>query len=260
MPIITLITDWNNNDYYIGALKGKILQSNPDVQIIDLSHSVPSFNSTQAAFILKNSYQNFPDGTIHLVAINCEESEDQPYVVIRNEGQFFIGPDNGMFGLIFKTEPEQVVKIDNSEYVLNSFPEINILAVVASKIADGSKIDSLGQKKEGINRTIPLRPTLDPGVIMGSVIYIDSYLNAITNINKELFEKEGKGRKFSIFVDSNHYEITRINKQYNETPIGELLAIFNSADLLEIAIYKGQVATLLNLKVSSNVRIKFYDK
>ena len=94
---------------------------------------------------------------------------------------------------------------------------------------------------------------------MGSVIYIDSYHNVITNISKELFEKERKESKFTIYVDSNHYTIDKINERYNETQIGELLALFNSSGLLEIAINKGQVSTLLNLKINSHIRIKFHD-
>lgn len=259
MSIITLTTDWKNNDYYIGALKGKLLKNCPDVNIIDISHNIASFNSAQAAFVLKNSYHNFPKKTIHIIGVNCEESEESPFVVIEENDQFFIGPDNGMFGLIFKQDPAKIVEINSQKYKVDSFPELTILADISCKIAKGIELSKLGNVKSEINRQIPLRPTIDPGVVMGSVIYIDSYLNVITNISKELFEKERDGRNYSIFVSSNHYEINNINKKYNETPLGELLAIFNSVGLLEIAINKGQVSTLLNLKINSHIRIKFHD-
>lgn len=259
MPIITLTTDWKNNDYYIGALKGKLLENCPDANIIDISHNIASFNSAQAAFVLKNSYLNFPKSTIHIVGVNCEESEESPFVVIEEKGQFFIGPDNGMFGLIFKQNPTKIIQINSDKYEVDSFPELTILADISCKIAKGMELSKLGKVKTEINRQIPLRPTIDPGVIMGSVIYIDSYQNVITNISKELFYKERNERNFSIYVSSNHYEINSINNKYNETEIGELLAIFNSTGLLEIAINKGQVSTLLNLKINSHIRIKFYD-
>ncbi len=259
MPIITLITDWKNNDYYIGALKGKLYDKCPDINIVDISHNVASFNSAQAAFILKNSYKNFPTKTVHLIGVNCEESEESPFIIIEAEGQYFIGLDNGMFGLVFKEEPTKIIQIDTKKYKVNSFPELTILSDISCKIASGAQPDQFGKTKQEINRQIPLRPTIDPGVIMGSVIYIDSYLNVITNISKELFEKECNGRKFAIYVDSNHYEINMINQKYNETQMGELLAIFNSAGLLEIAINKGQISTLLNLKINSHIRIKFHD-
>ena len=104
---------------------------------------------------------------------------------------------------------------------------------------------------------MPLLASINESVIAGSVIYIDSYQNAITNISRELFEKIGKGRPFEILVQSYHYKINRINKTYNETSDGELLAIFNSVGLLEIAINRGKVAELLNIGLHSNIRVKF---
>ncbi|NOZ46011.1 MAG: SAM-dependent chlorinase/fluorinase [Chlorobi bacterium] len=259
MPVITLLTDWTNEDYYLGALKGKLLKNCPEATIIDLSHSVSRFNSAQAAFILKNSYKNFPENTVHLIGINCEEGEESPFVIIKAEGQFFIGPDNGMFGLVFKNNPEEIIQINTKKYTIDSFPELNILSEISCKIAAGEQPAKFGVVKSEINRQVPLRPTIDPDVIMGSVIYIDTYLNAIVNITKELFEKECANRKFSIYVGSNHYEINKINTKYNETQIGELLALFNSSGLLEIAINKGQACNLLNIKINSHIRIKFYD-
>jgi len=258
MPLITLISDWKNNDYYTGAVKGKLYQLCPQANIIDISHSIVNYNSSQAAFVLKNCYNNFPDNTIHLILINCETTEEQPFVIVKNFNQYFIGVDNGMFGLIFKNKPEAIFKI-NKVKKNTSFIELNLLAEVAGKLASGSQPEDFGKIKEDINRNIPLRPTIDPDVIMGSVIYIDSYQNAISNISQELFEKERKGRKFSIYVDSNHYEINAINTAYNETPLSDLFALFNSSGLLEIAINKGEAATLLNLKINSKIRIKFYD-
>ena len=67
---------------------------------------------------------------------------------------------------------------------------IFFIATLACNIALGSKITEFGKTRKELNRQIPLRPTIDPGVIMGSIIYIDSYSNVITNISQELFEKE----------------------------------------------------------------------
>jgi S-adenosylmethionine hydrolase len=107
---------------------------------------------------------------------------------------------------------------------------------------------------------VPLRPVLDNNLINGSVIYIDSFSNAITNVTKETFEKIGAGKPYEIFIQSNHYRIDKINETYEDSLSGELLAIFNSVDLLEIAINHGAAADLLNLNINSAVRIKFYDE
>jgi hypothetical protein len=95
-------------------------------------------------------------------------------------------------------------------------------------------------------------------VIIGSIIYIDSYNNAITNISKKLFDRVGNGRKFEIYVQSNYNKVNFISKGYNEVDLGELLALFNSANLLEFAIRNGYAAELLSLNVGGSVRVKFF--
>ena len=121
-------------------------------------------------------------------------------------------------------------------------------------------MDELGEVQESFTRNTPIRATFENSRINGSIIYIDSYQNAISNISKELFFRVGKNRRFEIFVQSNYYKISKINNFYNETSVGELLAVFNSLDLLEIAINKGNAAELLALDLNSVIRIKFYDQ
>ncbi len=128
---------------------------------------------------------------------------------------------------------------------------------MACILAKGTPLTELGTPTDSYNKQTPLRPTIEDQTITGSVIHIDSYQNAITNISKELFERIGKGKQFAIYVQSKHYMIDKINGRYNETPSGELMAIFNSVDLLEIAIRNGNAAGLLRLNSSSTVRVEF---
>jgi len=258
MPIITLTTDWKANDFYVGAVKGKILSLCPDVTIVDISHQVTSFNITQAAFIVRNSYTNFPHGTIHILGVNTEGSKDQPFLVAKYENHYFIGTDNGIFGLLFANDPEQIVAIKTTGDI-KSFSGLTVFAETACRLVTGDKIESLGTKVQTWQKRVPIRAAIEESVINGSVIYIDSFRNAITNISKELFERIGKKRRFEIFVQSNHYKISKLNNYYHETSPGEILALFNSVGLLEIAINKGNAADLLNLTTNSSVRIKFFD-
>jgi hypothetical protein len=94
-------------------------------------------------------------------------------------------------------------------------------------------------------------------VIIGKVVYIDSFSNAITNITKDLFYRVADNRKFQIFVQSNANKINKISKTYNESPEGELLALFNSLNLLEIAMNGGNAAEILSLNTNSTIRIRF---
>ena len=69
MPIITLTTDLGIKDFYLAAVKGFILSNLPETKIVDITHQIPSFHITQAAFILGNAYHYFPEGTVHLVSV-----------------------------------------------------------------------------------------------------------------------------------------------------------------------------------------------
>ncbi len=255
MAIITITSDWNNDDFYLGALKGSILSHNPDVQITDLSNQVPPFNLSIAAFRVKHSYHYFPAGSVHIIAVNSEMRENRPLVAVKASKHFFIACDNGLFGLLLDGEPEEVVSLSDEN--TGSFPELSAYSRAAAQIAKSGRLDGFEKFKGELQRQVPMLPAIDESVINGSVVYIDSYRNAITNISRELFEQIGKGRSFEILVQSNHYRIKHLNSRYNETSPGEMLALFNSIGLLEIAINNGNVADLLNLGLNSSIRIKF---
>ncbi len=259
MPVITLTTDWNNDDYYVAAVKGAILSSFPEAVIVDISHKIPSFNVTQAAFILKNSYRHFPEGTIHIVGVNSTSGPETRFLGVKAEGQFFLTYDNGIYGLIFRDEPTEIVELKAGKDP-HIFPELSVFVPAACKLGKKVALKELGKKLKDFAKTIPLRAAIDDSGITGSIIYIDSYHNAITNITRELFERVAQNRNFEILVQSNKYKIDRINTKYGETTIGEILAIFNSVGLLEIAMNRGNAAELLSLDLNSSVRVNFLRK
>lgn len=256
MPIITLTTDWNKNDYYIGAIKGSIYSHSENITVVDITHQIKPFNIFQAAFILRNCYQFYPEGTIHIVGVKTEAFEDQKYFIAEHKNQYFLSSDNGIFSLLFK-DNESVNYYAINDTQETSFPSLDVFTKIACKLIDGNKAQDLGEKTNPINRRVPLRATIEDNIVTGSIVYIDSFQNAITNISKDLFDRVGNGKTFKIYVQSNHYVISKINKTYQETSVGELLAIFNSLNLLEIAINGGNAAELLHLDTNSSIRIKF---
>jgi S-adenosylmethionine hydrolase len=258
MPVITITSDWGFHDHYVAAVKGKILDIDSSLSIVDLNHSVQPFNIAQAAFVIKNSYRFFPSGSIHMICVNAESDEDHECLALQAEGHYFILADNGIPGLLFDEEqPVIAVKIEKFGPCLSTFPELEIFVPAACHLAQSGKLEDLGRRIKQPDRQVPIRPTIDESVITGSVIYIDSYQNAITNITQNLFDQIGKGRKFEIVIKSNHYKLSHLNITYNETAVGELLALFNASGLMEIAIRNGNAASLLGLETGSAIRIKF---
>lgn len=259
MATITLTTDWNKSDYYLGTVKGKILSKDITTQIVDISHQVQPFNIMQAAFIVRNCYFTFPKGTIHIIAVNAALTKKRSLLVIETGGQYIISSDNGIVGLLSNEKPDAVYRVKDLDGK-NNFLSLDVFIETAFKIIDKKPIDSFCEKTDDYESQIPYRPVIDKNLINGSVIYIDSFSNAITNVSRDTFEKVGKGKPYEIFIQSNHYKIDKINDSYSDSVSGELLALFNSIHLLEIAINHGNAAELLNLTVNSAIRIKFYSE
>lgn len=258
MHIITLTSDWNNDDYYVASLKGKLLTQCPDALIVDLSHKVEPFKSAEAAFLVRNSFRNFPEGSIHIIAVNSEPENGKLLLAASIAGHYFICADNGILGMLGESEPDQIVSIaQNTNMQDSSFTSISVFADVACRLAGGIPLEKLGDRLDEFEIPAPLKPTLGENNLIGSVIYIDTYQNAITNISREFFERTGKGRSYTIYVQSKHNVLHKICKKYNEVTDGELLALFNSLGLLEIAIRNGNAAGLLKLTCDSTIRVDF---
>ncbi len=251
MRLVTLTTEWKPEDFYYGIIRGKLAGMCPGVVIIDNAGSIPVYNIAYASFIIRNTFSNYPEGTVHIICVHSEAAEGQNYLVVRSRGHYFIGTDNGIFNLILNSEPDEVVKIRYD----GISDELEIFARAASDILSGKKMTDIGQFTDRISEKIPLRATIDKDVIIGSVIFIDSYGNAISNITREVFYRVFESGSYRILIQSNTNFTETISERYSDVPPGELLARFNTLDLLEIAINGANISELLSIEVGSSVRV-----
>ena len=258
MAIITLTSDWGLKDHYLASVKGALLGRMPDAIIVDITHLIPPFDIGQASFILRNCWKSFPKGTVHIVGINTEASLQTPHVAIAMEGHYFIGADNGIFGLIFDRQPDAIVELeipqDGSTF---TFSTRDVFVKAAVHLARGKDIEELGESRQTLNVKEHFNPVINEQGISGKIIYIDRYENVFTNISKELFLKVAANRKITIELGYTRYKLTRISEAYGDVPEGEILALFSSTGLLQIAINKGNAAGLLGLSLDQAVRIVF---
>lgn len=251
MPVITLTTEWKPDDIYNGIIKGKLSSLSPGTIIVENAGSIPVFNIAQAAFIIRNTFSNYPEGSVHLICVHSEALKNQDYLVVRAKNHFFIGTDNGIFNLILNSEPEEAVIIEKSDM----HNELDVFARTAARLIGGAALSELGKPVKAITERVPLRATIDKDVIIGSVIFIDSYGNAISNITREVFSRVFENRDFRILIQSNKNYTDRISERYSDVPVGEMLARFNQLDLLEIAINGANVSELLSIETGSVLRI-----
>ncbi|WP_028297847.1 SAM hydrolase/SAM-dependent halogenase family protein [Olivibacter sitiensis] len=260
MGIITLTTDLGYKDFYQAALKGSIISLYPNAQLIDISHNIAPFNIQQAAFVLKNAYRFFPDETVHLIGIESVFSENVRYVAIRHENHYFVGADSGIFSLIFECKPDEIVELNIvQDLKFLHFPLTDIFAKAASHLAQGGKLGEIGDPIDDIVLKNVLQPTITDNTIRGSVIYIDSFENIITNISKELFNKVQKGRNFELAFRRNE-TIKNLSWHYNEVENGEKLCLFGISNHLEIALNRGKAAGLLGMGLNDTILVTFFNK
>jgi hypothetical protein len=239
-------------------VKGAILSEIPDINIIDISNEVAKYDILQAAFIIKNAYRSFPEGSIHIIGVNPQKTVEACHLVIKADGHYFIGSDNGMFSLIFDKIPDKIFEITiPPDGGYRSFPTNDVFTKAACHIARGGTLEIIGKKKGNYQERIMIRPVVDGAVLKGSIIYIDSYENLITNIGEDLFNEAARGRNFTIFIKHSGYHIKEIAMTYNEVPEGEMLALFSAAGYLEIAINMGSANGLLGLQLGDTVRVEF---
>ena len=260
MRIITLTTDLGTKDSYLASVKGSIHSQLKEVNIIDISNNIEPFNIQQAAYILRSSYKDFPNGTIHIVSIDDELSITNEHVAVKANEHYFIGADNGLFPLIFNdVKPEKIVRL-NISLTSNcmTFASKNIFIPAACHLARGGTMEIIGSKINDfeINK-IELKSVIQNNMIRGSVIYIDRYGNAITNIFKKEFEQVQKGRDFTILFTREVEKITELSKKYKDVDTAEKLALFGENNQLQIAINKGNASKLLGLKLHEIIIIEF---
>lgn len=261
--LITLLTDFGTADYFVGAMKGAILSVSPRAQIIDITHEIPPQDIRAAAFTLLAAYPSFPSRTIHVAVVDPGVgSSRRPILVVAGE-QFFVGPDNGVFGYVYEREANHQVYHLNREQFFHSsvsatFHGRDVFAPVAGALAEGVGASELGQEIEDYVRLASPapRPGAD-GNLSGEIIHIDRFGNCVTSLSKADVTPEMIARGVRLAVGDR--EIKTFRRFYMEEADGsaqaELFAIWGSAGLLEIAARDSSAARILSARRGQTVLV-----
>ena len=281
MAIITLTTDFGTKDYFVASLKGAILKELSDVTIVDISHQISHYDISEATYVIRNSYDEFPKGTIHIIGVNSLSTPDQKPICAKINGHYFICGDNGILSLISQSDtPEEIYEITVHPEGTNSlFPVKNCFVPVACHLARGGLPTLLGFKRNDFKQLNELKPIYrDDKFLVGNVIYIDHFGNVVTNITRSYFEELADQRPYKIILRQKDYsmtDITEIYEHYNDVvqdfskefqALGRTLCLFNSADFLEVTLYKsnpkvtGGANQLMGLKKGDTITIEFENK
>ena len=248
MPLITLTSDIGQQDYLVGAIKGRLLRINSTFQIVDISHNLSPFNYPQAAYVCRSAFKNFPEYTFHIVLVNLFELKPEQMLLAFYKDQYLVCADNGLLGMILEDASDIVIGIPLDKVAIkNTLYCIDVIAKAITQLSNGEAIENIGIPDTAYIEKNPLRPLRGEDWIEGQIIFIDNFENVIVNITQDQFEEQRKGRRFKIVFKRDEI-IERISGSYADVPQGEKLVLFNSAGYMEIAINKGNAAGLFGLK------------
>ena len=248
MGLITLTSDIGRQDFLTSAVKGQLLQINADFKIIDISHELSPFNYPQTAYVCRNAIRSFPPGTFHIVLVNLFDKKPEHLLLIEHNGQYIGCADNGLITMILEETPQKIIALPlSSSEQKNTLYCAKVFAKAYQLILEGKAVEEIGDTDVSIEVKNPLRPLLGEKFIEGQIIFIDNFENVIINITKEEFEEQRRGRSFKIVFKRDEI-IEKISETYADVSESEKLALFNSANYLEIAINKGNAAGLFGLE------------
>lgn len=246
MPVLTLTTDIGQQDFLTGAIKGQFIQADPSCNIVDVTHYLSPYNYLQAAYICSNAFKHFPPGTFHLVIVNLFDSTSNEMILAKYNDQFIACPNNGILTMITGSRPNEIISIPVNGSTKRLLDFTKVVADAFSSLTRGEPISSMGTTVNDLVEKYPLRSTIGGDWIEGQIIFIDNFENVVVNITKDEFEEQRKGRNFKIVFTREVIE--NLSDNYSSVHEGELLAWFNSAGYLEIAMNGGKMAGLFGLQ------------
>jgi S-adenosylmethionine hydrolase len=249
MQIVTITTDMGESDYYLGALKGALLSRCIDVQIVDIATRISPFKMRQGAYILRNAFNYFPKGTIHIMNVNASDARGR-MLCVHHHGHYFVLFDNGAITLIFDGVPPETYLINEDVSESRDLLYSDGICNIVNALTSGLGLAIIGHRVHQVRSQRLMIPQQSQGFIKGTVIYFDQYGNAVTNITRDTFMQSIGEGKFKI--EFGIYEIYKINKHYSEVDEGDLLALFNTEGNLEIALNKYNAANMLSLKIDTS--------
>ncbi|MDX2100273.1 MAG: SAM-dependent chlorinase/fluorinase [Leptolyngbyaceae cyanobacterium bins.59] len=252
--ILTLLTDFGLQDPYVAVMKGVMLQINPHLSLIDLTHQIPPQNVAMARFNLMMAVPYFAADTVHLGVVDPGVGGQRRAIAVSFAGGFLVGPDNGLFsGVLSQTSAIAAVELTQSQYwrtpnPSKTFHGRDIFAPVAAHLASGIPLTDLGTPidPQGLVQLAIPPLTQEVNIVRGSVQAIDTFGNVITNIPATALTMANS----VIQVEQTQLSL---RQTYSDAPPGTLIALMGSHGWLEIAVVNGSACDRLQIETGHEV-------
>jgi S-adenosylmethionine hydrolase len=259
-PVITLTTDFGGSDHFVAVMKGVILGICPHARIVDISHEIAPFEISQGAFLIAEASRWFPRKTVHVVVVDPGVGTSRRPVLIEANGQYFVGPDNGVLAMVYADVPHKAREITAARYfnepLSRTFHGRDIFAPVAAHLASGVRPASFGKLIDDHLKLAFYKPQRTAKrVWTGTILHADRFGNLITNFHIEEFP-DVRTRPFQMVVGLQ--TISRLALSYADSDPGEAFVIVGSSGFIEVACNQASAAKVLGCGVGAPVELTLF--
>lgn len=259
-PIITLTTDFGTNDHLVGVMKGVILSINPEVNIIDITHSVLPHDLLDGALTIGQAYKYFPPKTVHLVVVDPGVGTERRPLLVAGDTHYFVAPDNGVLSSAYdQSEALHVWNIISEHYfrqpVSKTFHGRDIFAPVAAWLTKSWQSSAFGEPITDFARFAMPKPKTAGNTIKGVVLRVDQFGNLITNLRAEdvpaFAAADGK-----FTIRAGNATVTKLVPTFASGANGEPIGFIGSSGYLEISVNKANASRALALGRGAEVTVE----
>jgi S-adenosylmethionine hydrolase len=260
LPLITLTTDFGYASPYVGVMKGVIHSLVPQVHVVDLSHAIQPQNVRQAAYLLATAVPYFPSDTIHVCVVDPGVGTARAALYTQVNGQHLLGPDNGLFTLLWRrAQPQSVVVRRLTQpcfwrpTVSSTFHGRDIFAPVAAHLARGIDPSELGPLHPEPQLLAIHEAGSDGQACWGEIQFIDDFGNLITNIPASM----ALPRSATVQLGERVTQFLPWVRTYAEATPNTLVILLSSDGFVEIAEVQGNAAQRLQVSIGETVRLSW---
>jgi S-adenosylmethionine hydrolase len=265
MPVVALLTDFGNQDHYVGAMKGAILTVCPEANLVDLAHEIPAHDVTAGALALASAWRDFPAQSVFVAVVDPGVGSSRRALALDAGGYRFVGPDNGILSLVMAEAegPQALHQITNPSLVRKAvsatFHARDVFGPVAGHLARGVPVAQVGPAvADPVRLPQPALRPLGSGEWEATVLHVDRFGNLITNLLQRdldgiLAAVENDFRDVVVVVEG---EILPLARTYADVPEGEGCALMGSSGRLEVAVHRGNASRLLGASAGAPVRVR----
>jgi S-adenosyl-L-methionine hydrolase (adenosine-forming) len=258
--IITLTTDYGIADHLVGAMKGVILNINPEAEIIDIGHSVRPYDILDGALTIGHAYRYYPRGTIHVVVVDPGVGTARRPLLVSGDLHYFVAPDNGVLSVVYERETTLAVRhVTADHYFLQplsrTFHGRDVFCPVAAWLSKNGQTSSFGEEIHDFVRFTLPKPKAEGNAVKGVVLRVDNFGNLQTNLSPEdVPQLAAPDGKFKIRVGSA--EIQKVLSTFADGAPNEAFGIIGSNGYLEISVNRGNAARALGAQRGAEVTVE----